>query len=147
VGLKVSLDTNIFIGLINKETNFADSKRILDSIDSGPLSCVLSTVVIAEMCAGYHAEGRAREKDDFLAHVESSQRYEIVELTTGLADQAGRIKADTGLKLPDAIVVASALRGGAECLISNDESLRKAERLIRVAGSKRFADEMDKHRT
>jgi predicted nucleic acid-binding protein len=138
--LKVSLDTNVFVGVVNKEPASRDSKNVLDEIDSGSLGCVLSTVVIAEMCAGYHMAGQTEEKDDFLAHVESSQGYEIVELSVGVADQAGRIKAETGLKLPDAIVVSSALKGGAECLISNDESLKKAEKFIRVLSSREFAD-------
>jgi predicted nucleic acid-binding protein len=140
VGLKVSLDTNVFVGVLNKESASQDSKKVLDEIDSGSLGCVLSTVVIAEMCAGYYAEGQTKEKDDFLVHVESSQGYEIVELSVGLADQAGRIKAETGLRLPDAIVVSSALKGGAECLISNDESLKKAEKFIRVLTSREFVD-------
>lgn len=58
----------------------------------------------------------------------------------GVADQAGSIKAETGLKLPDAIVVASAVRGGANCLILNDESLKKASKFIRVVTSKEFVD-------
>jgi predicted nucleic acid-binding protein len=138
VGLKVSLDTNVFVGVVNKEPDSEQSKKILDEIDSGALDCVLSTVVVAEMCAGYYAEGQTREKDDFLAHVESSQHYEIVELTVGLADHAGRVRVETGLRLPDAIVVSSALKGAAELLISNDESLKKAEKLIKVLTAREF---------
>lgn len=138
--MKISIDTNVFVGVVNREPASQDSKKILDRIDSGSLSCVLSTVVVAEMCAGYHAEGETREKDDFLAHIESSQSYEIVELSVGLADHAGRIKAETGLKLPDAIIVSSALRGGAECLISNDESLKRAEEFIRVMTPREFVE-------
>ena len=142
--MKVSLDTNVFVGVVNKESASQDSQKILDEIDSGSLNCVLSTLVIAEMCAGYHAEGQTKEKDDFLAHVESSHNYEIVELSVGLADQAGRVKAETGLKLPDAIVVSSALKGVAECLISNDESLKKAKKFIRVLTSREFVDDARK---
>jgi predicted nucleic acid-binding protein len=141
VGLNVSLDTNIFVGVVNKEPLSVDSKKILDRIDAGSLDCVVSTIVIAEMCAGYHIAGQTKEKDDFLTHLEASQSYAIVELSVGVADQAGRIKAETGLRLSDAIVVASAVKGGAECLISNDESLKKAAKFIRVVSSKEFVDE------
>jgi hypothetical protein len=92
------------------------------------------------MCAGYHLAGQTEEKDDFLTHLEASQNYDIVELSAGVADHAGRIKAETGLKLPDAIVVASALKGGADCIVSNDESLKKAAKFIRVVTSKEFVD-------
>ncbi len=146
MGLNVSLDTNVFVGVVNKEPLSGDSKKILDGIDSGSLNCVVSTVVIAEMCAGYHMAGETKEKDDFLTHIEASQSYDIVELSVGVADQAGRIKAETGLRLPDAIVVASAVKGEAECLISNDESLKKAAKFIRVLTSKEFVDETGESR-
>ncbi len=51
----------------------------------------------------------------------------------------GRIRAATGLKLPDAIVVASAVNRNAKSLISNDESLKKAAKLIEVQTAKEFA--------
>ena len=139
--MNVSIDTNIFVDVLNKESLSASSKEILDRIDAGSLNGVVSTVVIAEMCAGYHLAGQTKEKDDFLTHVQGSQNYEIVELSVGVADQAGMIKAATGLKLPDAIIVASALKGAAECLITNDESLKKAEKFIRVVTSKEFVGE------
>jgi predicted nucleic acid-binding protein len=138
VGLNVSVDTNIFVGVLNKESLSASSKEILDRIDSGSLNCVVSTIVIAEMCAGYHLVGETREKDDFLTHLQGSQNYDIIELSVGIADQAGRIKAATGLRLPDAIIVSSAVKGESECLITNDESLKKAEKFIRVVTSKEF---------
>jgi predicted nucleic acid-binding protein len=139
---KVSLDTNIFVGVVNKEPQAADSKGILDAIDAGSLDCVLSTVVTAEMCAGYYIQGRLEDKDEFLTHIETSQGYTIVELSVGVADQAGRIKAETGLKLPDAIVAASAIKGRAECLVSNDETIKKAAKFIRVLTSREFIDEV-----
>lgn len=138
--MNVSVDTNIFVGVINKERHSASSKEVLDRIDSGSLRCAVSTVVIAEVCAGYHMAGETEEKDDFLAHLQASQNYDVVELSVGVADQAGRIKAETGLKLPDAIIVASAIKGGSECLITNDESLKKARRFVRVVTSREFVD-------
>jgi predicted nucleic acid-binding protein len=140
MGLSAALDTNIFIEVKNKEASHEFSRRILDWIDSGELRCVLSTVVIAEMCSGYHSAGELGEKDDFLAHVVSSQNYDIVDLSTGLADEAGRIRAATGLRLPDAIVAASALSKSADCLISNDLSLKRAEKFIRVLTAKEFVE-------
>jgi len=136
--LNISLDTNIFIDVKNKEPNHEFSKNVLDRIDSGELKCAISTVLVAEICAGYHSASELKEKEDFLTHIISSQNYEIIPLSVGLADEAGRIRAATGLRLPDAIVVATALKGGAECLISNDLSLKKATELIKVVTSGEF---------
>jgi predicted nucleic acid-binding protein len=142
--LNVSLDTNIFIEVKNKEPDHGFSKKILDWIDSGALRCVISTVLVAEMCAGYHAAGELDEKDDFLTHIISSQAYEVIELSADLADEAGRIRAASELRLPDAIIVASALKGGAECLISNDLFLKKAMGSMRVVTAREFVEEQSK---
>lgn len=142
--MNVSLDTNIFIEVKNKEPDHGFSKKILDWIDSGALRCVISTVLVAEMCAGYHAAGELDEKDDFLTHIISSQAYEVIELSADLADEAGRIRAASELRLPDAIIVASALKGGAECLISNDLFLKKAMGSMRVVTAREFVEEQSK---
>jgi len=139
--LNVSLDTNIFIDVKNKEPNHEFSKRVLDWIDSGELKCIISTVPVAEMCAGYHSAGELKEKEDFLTHIISSQNYQVVQLSVGLADEAGRIRAATELRLPDAIIVASALKGGAECLISNDLSLKKAAEFLKVITAREFVQD------
>jgi predicted nucleic acid-binding protein len=144
MGLKVSVDTNLFIEVKNKEGPYEFSKSVLDMIDSGQLTCALSTVVVAEMCSGYHMTGELREKDEFLAHIAASQNYEIVELSIGLADDAARIRAATELKLPDAIIVASAMGGEVECLISNDSSLKKAEKFMRVLTAREFLERSGK---
>ncbi len=46
-----------------------------------------------------------------------------VDLT--VATQAATIRATTGLKLPDAFIVASALLAGCEVVVSNDERWKK----------------------
>jgi predicted nucleic acid-binding protein len=138
MGLNISVDTNLFIEVKNKETHYQSSKQILDMIDSGELTCVLSTVVIAEMCVGYHLMGELKEKDDFIAHVTASQNYSVIDLSARLADQAARVKSATSLKLPDAIIVATAVGQRAECLISDDDSLKKAEDFVSVMTASEF---------
>lgn len=143
MGLNVIIDTNIFIEVKNKEPAYEFSKRVLDWIDEGRLKSVVSTVVIAEMCAGYHAAGELKEKDDFLTHLLTSTNCEIVDVSAGVADEAGRIRAVTGLRLPDALILASGLKRGAECLITNDASLKKADKRIKVLTPKEFVEYLE----
>jgi hypothetical protein len=58
------------VSVLNKDSFSTSSKAILGRIDSGPLRCVVSTVVIAAMCAGYHLAGETEGKDDFLTHIQ-----------------------------------------------------------------------------
>ena len=121
----VGIDTNIFISVINKETDFSYSKRILDWIDEGKLTGLVSTIVLAEICSGYEMES-ADERDDFLAYVLGSANYKIIDVTVPLALEAGKLRAKKSLKLPDALIVASALRHSGEFLVSNDSTIGNA---------------------
>ncbi len=143
MALKAVIDTNIFINVKNREEpHYAPSKAVLDKVDEGALKGVVSTIVIAEMCSGYHAAGELRGKDDFLTHIISSQNYIVVEVTVRIADEAGRIRASTGLRLPDALIVASGLREKAEYLVTYDEALGKAESLIKIVTAKEMMSKL-----
>ena len=143
MGLNVAIDTNVFIGVKNKDSSYSFSKVVLDWIDEGRVKGVVSTVVIAEMCAGYYEAKELREKDDFLVHLLSSPNYEVVEVSASVADEAGRIRAVTGLRLPDALIVASALKRGGKHMVSNDVSLKKASEFINVLTPREFVEELE----
>lgn len=53
----------------------------------------------------------------------------VVQLPPDVRDEAARIRRDHGLKLPDAIIVATALSVGAE-LLSNDKQLSRVPGLV-----------------
>ena len=142
MGLNVAIDTNVFIGVKNKDSSYSFSKVVLDWIDEGRVKGIVSTVVIAEMCAGYYETKELREKDDFLAHLLSSPNYEVVEVSAGVADEAGRIRAVTGLRLPDALVVATGLKRRGKHLVSNDVSLKRANEIINVLTPREFVEEL-----
>jgi predicted nucleic acid-binding protein len=97
------------------------------------------------MCSGYYVSGEEREKDEFLTHILSSPNYRVVEVTVSIADEAGRIRASTGLRLPDALIFASGLREKADFLITYDESLRKADSLIRTVTAEEIIRRLDLH--
>ena len=137
----VAIDTNVFIDVKNKEPSYSFSKQVLDWIDEGRVKGVVSTVVIAEMCAGYYETKELREKDDFLTHLLSSPNYEVVEVSAGVAGEAGRIRAATGLGFPDALIVASALKRRGKHLVSNDASLKRANEFISVLTPRELVEE------
>ena len=143
LNIVVAIDTNVFIDVKNKEPSYSFSKQVLDWIDEGRVKGVVSTVVVAEMCAGYYETKELREKDDFLTHLLSSPNYEVVEVSAGVADEAGRIRAITGLRLPDALIVASGLKRRGKHLVSNDASLKRANEFINVLTPREFVEVLE----
>ena len=133
----ILLDTNIFLNVKNKEQQFYGfSKKLLDAVDNGKVQAIVSVVTVAEICAGYHEAGEEREKHDFMAHIQSSPNFKVVNLDPSLADYSGKIRAQTKLRLPDAIVVATALMEKAQAIATHDQRLNNASKLIKVASAR-----------
>jgi len=68
-----------------------------------------------------------------------------VDVSARIADEAARIRSETGLKLPDAIVAATGTIGKAECIVTNDIiSFRRASKFIRAISPKEFTGKIDR---
>jgi len=57
---------------------------------------------------------------------------EIVPVTFEVADLAARLRAEKGGKLPDSLIVATALNQAASFIISQDEDLQRFRENIKI---------------
>lgn len=131
---KVVLDTNVFLNVINREEpHYGPSKELLDLVDAGEARAIVSVITIAELSTGYHLVGDESGRKEFMLHLLSSENYEVADVDVGVADSAGRIRAETGLRLPDSIIVASGLREGADLIVTRDEEFLKASEYLKPA--------------
>ncbi|MGI0084613.1 MAG: type II toxin-antitoxin system VapC family toxin, partial [Nitrososphaerales archaeon] len=81
-------------------------------------------------------------KEEFLLHVLSSQNYKVVDVSLRIADEAARLRSETGLKLPDAIIAATGTIERARYIVTNDtDSFKKASKIIRARTPKEFMSE------
>ncbi|MFQ6135228.1 MAG: type II toxin-antitoxin system VapC family toxin [Nitrososphaerales archaeon] len=143
MGVTVVLDTNIFLNIKNKEEPYHQfSKQILDAVDDGRIQAVISIVSIAELCAGYYSAGDERGKREFITHLASSEQFNIMNLDIRLADAAGRIRAETGLRLPDAIIAASGLAAGAKYVVTHDKEFNRSERYLQAVTSQELVSKL-----
>lgn len=139
MGMKIGLDTNIFLNVKNKEEPFYQySEAILNAIDNGDLEAIVSVITIAELCVGYYNADEIIDKDEFISGLYSNQYYDIIDMNLKVADKSGEIKNKSNLKLPDCIITASILLEGASCLITNDGRFEKAKFYIPIHTSKEF---------
>ena len=58
-----------------------------------------------------------------------AQEVSLIPATRELWEDAARIRADTGLKTPDALHAATALRAGCALFVTNDTDFRRVEGL------------------
>ncbi|MFH2110716.1 MAG: PIN domain-containing protein [Candidatus Bathyarchaeota archaeon] len=130
MGPRVVLDTNVLLKVYNREPGYEGVVEILDQVESGKARAAISTVTIAEVAVGYHTSGDETGLKDFVLHFRSTGEYAIVDVDTGLAELAGKIRAKTGMRLPDAIIAASGVISGASHVITEDKQFTKASAFI-----------------
>ena len=137
--MKIGLDTNIFLNVKNKEKEFYEySNQILNAVDNHELEAVISIITIAELTVGYYKSNELREKDEFISGLYSNQQYNIINLDLKVADKSAEIRNKTRLKLPDAMITASAILEQCNCLITNDGRFDNAKTFLSVYTSKEF---------
>ncbi len=130
----VIIDTNVFLNVINREEPlFGPSKELLDLVDAGEVKAVVSVITIAELSTGFYLMGDEKGRKEFLLHVMSSENYKVAPVDVGVADSAGRIRAETGLRLPDSIIVSSGLKERVDLIVTHDEGFKVAGDYLKSA--------------
>ncbi len=131
---KVYLDTNVFIYLLNGTPGWSTPcVQLLDACAQGQIQGLTGDVTLAELLVQ-----PLRQNDVAAVAV-------IRELLTGLGaitllshdrtcfERAAALRAQHGLKMPDALQMATALQAGAACLVSNDHRFPQLPELACVS--------------
>ena len=123
----VCLDTALFIyHLDNIEPYYLLTTEIFDAFVDGNLQGVLSTVSVAEFVVKPFQENRIEEITNFEQLI-FALSIDVVDSTFQIAKQAGKLRAEYGIKIPDALIFCTALENGCDAFITNDKNFRKLE--------------------
>jgi predicted nucleic acid-binding protein len=123
-GIRISLDTNVILNVINKEELFFDSSRqLLDKISDGELEGVISTVVLSEFLTGFYMNNDIKSSKIFKESLIESRTFIIMPVDTQIADLAAKIRSKDKIKLPDAIILATAILSKSTYLVSSDADI------------------------
>jgi predicted nucleic acid-binding protein len=93
---------------------------------NGELLIAITTITIAEVLTGPLKAGEEALAKRYRNVLEA---WQVVELNAEIAESAARLRARYGLKLPDAIQLASALAINADALITHDRDFSKVRGL------------------
>ncbi len=123
MGLKLCLDSNIFIAIHNQESNHAECERIIKAIEENRHKGIISTIVITEILVGYYQIGDINEMNVFSAKIKVG--YDLIPISINIAQEAAELRALSRIRLPDALILATAKISQADYLISNDIMMQK----------------------
>jgi predicted nucleic acid-binding protein len=120
-GGKVYFDTNIFIYLINDTPDLAaPSVGLLDACAQGVIQGLTGDLTLAELLVQPFKRNDAAAVALVRELLIDDGAVNLLGHDRSAFERAAALRARYGLKMPDALHIATALQAGATCLISND---------------------------
>jgi predicted nucleic acid-binding protein len=104
-----------------------------EATENGTLEIAISAITLAEVVTGPLQSGNELLATQYERALTSSTGWQVVPVTQQVAMQAARLRAVYGLRLPDAIQVATAVVSGAQVLLTHDRAFAKIKE-IQVLG-------------
>ena len=108
---------------------------------AGQFSIVSSDLVVLETLVKPLREGDTVVELLFRSLFEASE-VRLIPATRPLWEEAARLRAETGLKTPDALHAAAALHAGCTIFITNDDDFRRLKELPVVVLDDLFREEI-----
>lgn len=134
--MKICLDTNILIYFIEGiEPQASKVGKILRGFMKAEEEGIISTITISEVLTGVYKSEDTNKPivvkkllDDLTLN-----SFKIVPVTFEIADLAANLRAKKGGRLPDALIVATALNQKADQIYSQDKDLQRFNNEIKIS--------------
>jgi len=141
----IYLDANVFINAVEGVPETASApKRLLSALQAHPGIAATSEITFAEVLAP------PQRSDALPLHIKRRAYLDLllwngfitlIPVTREILIETADLRAAARLKLPDAIHIASAIRGGCRYAVSNDDDFRKLpENMTRVKPNEQGVD-------
>jgi predicted nucleic acid-binding protein len=119
---RVGLDTLVVIYALERNPRFArPAEAVLRAVLEGRLTAVASTLLVAELLVMPYRQGRLDVADRYVDYLEHYPNLTLVAPGISLCRVAAELRGGReGLKLPDALHLATAIEGGASAFVTND---------------------------
>ncbi len=128
----VYIDAN---GLIYSMERIEPYRTLLEPMwqqaQDGNLSIVSSPVLVTEVLVKPLQVGNTEIEMQY-RELFASNAVSLLDAPHAVFDDAARLRAETGLKIPDALHAATALRAGCALFVTNDTDFRRVRELPTV---------------
>jgi len=127
---KIFLDTSPVIYYVEAVAGFAEVARLVFVlIGEGQIQGVVSPVNLAECVTLPIKLGNVNLRQTFTALLTNTEGILLVNIDATIAQRAAELRIQYGLKLPDALQVATAIAAGCEVFLTNDVALKRVTEL------------------
>jgi predicted nucleic acid-binding protein len=126
-GSLVLVDSAPIIYVLENSSRFAARFRpLFERQDAGTIFLAVTTITIAEVLTG---PLKAQEEAIARRYRAVMESWQVVGLTGDIAESAARFRATLGLRMADAIQVASAMAIRADALVTHDRDFSRVKSL------------------
>lgn len=122
LGRRVYLDTNIIIYAVEGyEAHAARIKHVLQGMTKGTLTAVTSDLSLAEVLVKPERDRNQKLEEVYRQFLLPTESFRNCAVSREILEAAAGIRANSALKLPDAIHFASAIDQDCDSFLTNDE--------------------------
>jgi len=130
LGNLVYLDANIVVYAVEGYPALREQVcALLEAMDKRMLSAVTSELTLAEVLVKPMIDGNTPVERAYRTFLEPSGALRLLPVSQAVLIEAARLRARTGLKLPDAIHMATAAGAGCTSFLTNDRGLCASDRV------------------
>lgn len=123
-GKVVGLDTAPVIYFIEEHPIYLPTvDPFFSALDQGDFTVVTSIMTLLEVLVHPFRRNDARLAQQYRSILLNSEKLKTLFLSQDIAEEPARIRARYNIHTPDAIQMATAIHGGAEFFLTNDNSL------------------------
>lgn len=120
-GRKVYFDTNVFIYVLNGTPGLSTPcVQLLDACAKGAIQGITGDLTLAELLVQPLRQNNAAAVAAVRELLIDDGAISLLPHDRAAFERAAAVRAHHGLKMPDALQLATALQAGAACLVSND---------------------------
>lgn len=134
---RVYLDANVFIAAFEAPGAHGDHAwNILHAVEQAEVTAVTSELTLSEILVKPLEQGASELATAYDQMISPANNLEIVSVSRDVLVHAARLRAGRrGLRLPDAVHIASAQSTGRSYFITEDERLAMPEGMTRLSVS------------
>ena len=117
----IAIDTNVFIYALEANPRYATlADHIFSWLEQTGHKGVASTITMTELPVQPYRAGDEQQVDEFYGLLSTYPNLDWIAPDLEIADMAARIRAKHGLRTPDSLQAATAVRSHVTGLVAND---------------------------
>jgi uncharacterized protein len=126
----IALDTSVWIYHLEGSATYArPADAVLEAVSAGRVEAVASELVLMELLVAPLKKSVPDVADEIEMTLSHFPNLQLVPVTRDVLLGAAKIRAQYGLRTPDAIMIATAIESGATLAVTNDDAWRKVREL------------------